>query len=145
MERSSKSIAGAFWYVTRESYNKSLEWQQKYGKTVKSSDPVVYGRDWYVDSSNRKIGVRTYNPYDYMIKEWAPSMTQNLSVSGKTKNTTYNIGLGYLGENGMMKPAKHASLLIERELLMLVKRLRLSMLVIQILMIVLCYVIPKCC
>ena len=107
MERSSKSIAGAFWYVTRESYNKSLEWQQKYGKTVKSSDPVVYGRDWYVDSSNRKIGVRTYNPYDYMIKEWAPSMTQNLSVSGKTKNTTYNIGLGYLGENGMMKPAKH--------------------------------------
>ena len=106
-ERVGGTLAGAFWKVTRDSYNQSVAWQQKYGGTVKPNDPMVYGRDWYVDSSNRKIGIRTYNAYDYMIREWAPSQTQNLSVSGRTKNTTYNIGLGYLGESGMMKPAKH--------------------------------------
>jgi TonB-linked SusC/RagA family outer membrane protein len=105
-ERVGSSIAGAFWYVTRESYEKSVLWQQKYGGTVKANDPMVYGRDWYVDSSDRKIGVRTYNPYDYMVREWTPSQTQNLSVSGKSGKTTYNIGLGYLDQTGMMKSAK---------------------------------------
>jgi TonB-linked outer membrane protein, SusC/RagA family len=106
-ERVGSSIAGAFWYVTRESYEKSVLWQQKYGGTVKANDPMVYGRDWYVDSSNRKIGVRTYDPYNYMVREWTPSQTQNLSISGKSGKTAYNIGLGYLDQTGMMKPAKH--------------------------------------
>jgi hypothetical protein len=41
-----------------------------------------------------------------MIREWAPSQTHNLSLNGKSGKTSYNIGLGYLNQNGMMKPAK---------------------------------------
>ena len=99
-------VAGAFWQVTRPSFEKAKIWAQTYGK-MDPSTPMVYGRDWYVDEKNRKLGLRTYDPYDYMIREWAPSTTHNLSVNGKSGKTTYNIGLGYLFQNGMVKPAKH--------------------------------------
>jgi TonB-linked SusC/RagA family outer membrane protein len=99
--------AGAFWMVTREGYEKALQWQEKYAGVVKPDDPMLYGRDWYVNSSNQKIGLRMYDPYDYMIKEWAPTQTHNLSVNGKSGKTDYNISLGYLNQSGIIKPSKH--------------------------------------
>lgn len=99
--------AGAFWMVTREGYEKAQQWQEKYAGVVKPEDPMLYGRDWYVNSSNQKIGLRMYDPYDYMIKEWAPTQTHNLSVNGKSGKTDYNIGLGYLNQSGIIKPSKH--------------------------------------
>lgn len=40
--------AGGFWRLNWDSFEKIKEWQQKYGGTVKNSDPVVYGRDWFL-------------------------------------------------------------------------------------------------
>jgi TonB-linked SusC/RagA family outer membrane protein len=105
-ERVGGTVAGAFWMVTREGYEKAVEWQEKYGNIVKPDDPMVYGRDWYVDASNRKIGLRTYDPYYYMIKEWTPTKLHNFSVNGKTGKTDYNLGLGFLDQTGLNKPAK---------------------------------------
>ncbi|NLZ08404.1 MAG: TonB-dependent receptor plug domain-containing protein, partial [Bacteroidales bacterium] len=73
---------GAFWLIDRAGYNAAVAWDKKYGSTLDPYAPMVYGRDWYVDASNRKIGVRTYDPYNYLIKEWAPTQTHNLSVTG---------------------------------------------------------------
>lgn len=106
MERVGGSVAGAFWQITRESYEKSKEWHSTYGK-MGPEQPMVYGRDWYVDANNRKLGLRTYDPYDYMIREWTPTTNHDLSVNGKSGKTSYNVGIGYLYQNGMMKPAKH--------------------------------------
>lgn len=106
MERASAVVAGAFWYVTREGYEKAKIWKEKWGGVVKANDPMLYGRDWYVDVNGRKIGLRTYDPYNYMIKEWTPTQTHNLSVNGKSGKTDYNIGFGYLDQTGMIKPAK---------------------------------------
>ncbi|MGN6354627.1 MAG: SusC/RagA family TonB-linked outer membrane protein [Parafilimonas sp.] len=98
---------GAFYYVDRASYLRSVEWQKLYGGKIGPGDPTVFGRDWYVQgASNQKMGVRTYDPYDYMIKEWAPTQQHNISVGQTLNKTTYNIGLGYLDQSGMMKPAK---------------------------------------
>jgi len=106
-ERVNTTVAGAFWKVDRASFEKSKLWLQNYGNTVKPNDPMLYGRDWYYDVPNTsKMGVRMYNPYDYMIREWAPSKNHNLTVSGKSGNTSYSIGLDYLNQSGMMKPAK---------------------------------------
>lgn len=69
VERTGGTYAGAFWYVTREGFLKAQRWQKQYGSVVKPNDPMLYGRDWYVDASNRKIGLRIYDPYNYMIKE----------------------------------------------------------------------------
>ncbi|MCE1197438.1 MAG: TonB-dependent receptor [Marinilabiliales bacterium] len=105
-ERVGGTVAGAFYQITREGYEKAKVWQDKYGSTIGPNDPMVYGRDWYVDANGRKIGIRTYDPYDYMIKEWTPTQTHNFSINGKSGNTDYNISLGYLGQSGMIKPAK---------------------------------------
>jgi TonB-linked SusC/RagA family outer membrane protein len=106
VERVGGIVAGAFWYVTREGYEKAKIWQEKWGSVVKPNDPMLYGRDWYVDANGRKIGLRTYDPYDYMIKEWTPTQTHNLSFNGKSGKTDYNIGVGYLDQTGLLKPAK---------------------------------------
>lgn len=105
LERVGSVRAGAFWMVDRDSYEQAVEHEAKYGK-MGPNDPFVYGRDWYV-KDKLKYSLRTFDPYDYMIEEWTPTMTHNLSVNGKSGKTTYNIGLGYLDQSGMMKPAKH--------------------------------------
>ncbi len=98
---------GAFYYLDRNAYNKAVEWQKLYGGKIGPNDPTVFGRDWYVQgASNAKMGIRTYDPYDYMIKEWAPTQQHDISVGQTLGKTTYNIGLGYLDQSGMTKPAK---------------------------------------
>lgn len=107
LNRSGKTIAGAFWYVDEVSLDKAREWEKTWGNKIGPDDPFVFGRDWYVDASNRKFSMRTFDPYDYMIREWSPSQTHNISVNGKSGKTTYNASLGYLDQNGLMKLAKH--------------------------------------
>lgn len=101
-------FAGAFYRVARENYERAVEWKETYGGTIGPDDPTVYGRDWYVDPAlaGVKYGVRTYDPYDYMIREWAPTQQHNLSVGGTTGKTSFNVGLAALEQSGMMKPAK---------------------------------------
>ncbi len=98
---------GAFYYVDRASYNRAVEWKEKYGNTIGADDPTVFGRDWYVQgATNQKMGVRTYDPYDYMVREWAPTQQHNISVGQTQGKTSYNLGLGMLDQSGMMKPAQ---------------------------------------
>lgn len=98
---------GAFYYVDRPSYERALAWENKYGGSIGKKDPTVFGRDWYVQGAqNQKMGVRTYDPYDYMIKEWAPTQQHNITIGQTLGKTSYNIGLGLLDQSGMMKPAK---------------------------------------
>ena len=94
--------SGAFWLIDRAGYNAAKAWANKYADLDPMS-PLTYGRDWYLDANNKKIGVRTYDPYEYLVRNNAPTQTHNLSVAGKTGNTTYNISLGYLDQSGMMK------------------------------------------
>ena len=100
-------VAGAFVQMTDAAIEAAREWDTKWRNKLGVNDPWTYGRDWYVDASGRKIGLRTFDPYDYMIREWAPTQTHNISVNGKKGNTTFNIGLAYLDQNGMSKVAKH--------------------------------------
>lgn len=95
---------GAFWLIDRAGYNAAVAWKEKYGGTLSKDDPMTYGRDWYVDGSNRKIGIRTYDPYYYLVRKNAPTNSHNLTVSGNKGGTDYNISLGYLNQNGMLKP-----------------------------------------
>lgn len=102
---------GAFYYVDSASYMRAVAWKQKYGSTIGPDDPTVFGRDWYVQgANNQKMGVRTYNPYDYMVKEWAPTQQHDITIGQTLGKTSYNIGLGVLDQSGMIKPAKKMSL-----------------------------------
>lgn len=101
--RVNEPLAGAFYKVNEESYQKAVEWQEKYGHIVGPNDPTLYGRDWYANELGQKFGLRTYDPYEYMIREWAPTQQHNASLSGRTGKTSYNIGLGLLDQSGMLK------------------------------------------
>src|SRR5699024_5623011 len=98
--------AGGFWRINRESFERMKEWQDKYGDKVGTYDPVVYNRDWYFDGSD-KFGLRMYDPAEVMIKDVSFSQKHNIGINGKVENTRYNLNIGYLGQNGMMKPAEH--------------------------------------
>ena len=106
MERFGATVAGAFMMTTREGYEKALNWQDRWSGTVGAYDPYVYGRDWYVNANNHKIGLRPFDPYKYMVREWAPTQTHNVSVNGRSGRTSYSMSLGYLDQKGIMKPAK---------------------------------------
>ncbi len=106
-ERTDAITTGVFFKANRESLKKTEEWIKKYG-SLGPNDPTVMGRDWYyIPGEKWKMGVRLYDSYDYMVKEWTPSQTHNLSVNGKAGGTSYNVGLGYLDQSGMLRPAKH--------------------------------------
>ena len=107
LKRSGSTYAGAFWYISEEGLARQREWLENYEGKIGPNDPFTYGRDWYVDNNNRKIFIRPYDPYEYMIRDWAPSMSHNLSVNGKSGKTQFNIGLGYLDQDGLIKPSKN--------------------------------------
>ena len=95
---------GTFMKVDRAGYNAAVAWKEKYGNTVAYDDPMVYGRDWYIGSDGKsKIGVRTYDPYKYLVRSNAPSQTHNVAVAGSKGNTNFNVSLGYLNQKGMLK------------------------------------------
>ncbi|MCQ2158634.1 MAG: SusC/RagA family TonB-linked outer membrane protein [Bacteroidales bacterium] len=101
----------AFSYIraNMDSYQRSLEWQEKYGGKIGPNDPMVYGRDWYYSGDGNIYGIRTYDVYDYMVAEWTPSQQHTASINGMIGKTTFNVGLGYIDESGMMKTAKNDS------------------------------------
>lgn len=107
-ERSGASASGAFYKIDRQSLERAFEWKQKYGN-LPADAPTVYGRDWYFDPApgrSWKMGVRTYDPFEAMVREWAPTQQHNLSIGGTSGKTSYNLGLAALDQSGMMKPAK---------------------------------------
>src|SRR5699024_8464226 len=104
LERFGAVQTGAFFMVSCECYERSVEWEQRYGSTLEANDPTVYGRDWYVDPAppTLKYGVRTYDPYEYMIRESAPTQTHNASISGNVGSTRFNASFGAIDQSGMM-------------------------------------------
>lgn len=98
--------AGGFWRVDRASLEKIREWQEKYGSSVGLHDPMLYGRDWEM-IGGEKFGYRLYDPVKLMVKDQAFSHLHNIGLNGRTGNTTYSLSGGYLGQEGMMKPANH--------------------------------------
>ena len=103
-KREGLEFTGAFYKVNEDSYAETLKWIEKYGKSIDKNDPTVYGRDWYYDEASKlKYGVRVYDPYEYMIREWAPSQQHNVSLNGRAGKTTYNVGLGLMDQSGMLQ------------------------------------------
>jgi len=95
---------GSFVKIDRAGYNAAVAWKEKYGNTLSYDDPMTYGRDWYLGSDGKsKIGVRTYDPYNYLVRSSAPAQTHNVSVAGSKGSSNYNISLGYLNQKGMLK------------------------------------------
>lgn len=88
-------------YISEASIAKMKEWEATYGGQ-KLGDEMEYGRDFEF-INNKQYYYRTWDWYKKFYNDWMPQQNHNLSISGGNGKTSYNIGLGYLTQNGMSK------------------------------------------
>lgn len=76
-------------------------WEQ-YGYGDQFGDEFVEGRDFYFRDGGMYF-IRPSDWYGKYVRSWAPQMNHTLAIAGGNGKTNYNISLGYLGQEGMMK------------------------------------------
>lgn len=82
--------------------NKMKDYWEKYGHGDQFGREMELGRDFEFRDGGMFF-IRTWDWYDEYIKDWSPQQNHSLSVNGGNGKTNYNIALGYLSQNGMMK------------------------------------------
>lgn len=88
-------------YVDQTAIQKMKDWQTQYGNQ-KLSDEMVMGRDFEIRGGKLYF----YRPWDAgkaNMKTWTPQENHNITIDGGNDKTTYDIGLGYLDQNGVLK------------------------------------------
>lgn len=89
--------------VNREYIQKLQEWEDKYGGMSQSElGEIQLGRDVEV-IDGKTYWYRSWDAVDEFTKKWTPQQNHNLSVTGGTDKTTFNISLGYMKQEGVMK------------------------------------------
>lgn len=103
-ERLGKTTAGSIGYnVDALAVEKMREWEQKYGGMSQTElGEMMEGRDFEI-RDGKTYFYRSFDPVEEFAKKWTPQQNHNLSVTGGNDKTTYNISLGYLKQEGVMK------------------------------------------
>lgn len=79
------------------------EWDRLYGgMSQEELGEMQLGRD-FEQINGKWYWYRSFDPVDMFLKDWTPQQKHNLSISGGSDKTTYNIGLGYLDQTGVIK------------------------------------------
>jgi len=79
-------------------------WKEKYANNRKGNE-MVYGEDWEMIGGQAYF-YRVWNPFDEMLNKSTFQQNHNVSVSGTSNKTTYNISMGYSSQDGWLKQAK---------------------------------------
>lgn len=87
-------------YIDQIAIEKMKEWEEQYGDQNLSNE-MELGRDFEI-RDGRLYFYRPWDAGDMYMKEWTPMQKHNLSISGGGERTSYNIGLGYLGQSGVL-------------------------------------------
>jgi len=80
---------------------KMKDWRAQYGNQDLGPE-MEMGRDFEI-RNNRLFFYRTWDPIDMYLRDWSPQQTHNITLSGSSKKTGYSLGLGYLGQKGVLK------------------------------------------
>ena len=84
-----------------ESIERMKEWERVYGN-VNLSPEMVLGRDFDI-IDGKMYFYRSFDAPEMFIKKNSFQQNHNLSLSGSSGNTAYNLSLGYLGSEGIIK------------------------------------------
>ena len=89
-------------YVDKDYIGRLQAWEDKYGgMSQKELGDIQLGRD--VEIINGKTyWYRPFDAVDEFTKKWTPQQNHNLSVTGGSDKTTFNISLGYMKQEGVM-------------------------------------------
>lgn len=88
-------------YIDTIAIQKMREWEQLYGGQD-LGDEMVMGRDFEI-RGGKLFFYRPWDAGDKYMRDWTPQQNHNLSVGGGSEKTSYNIGLGYLNQEGVLK------------------------------------------
>ncbi|MBQ0024853.1 MAG: TonB-dependent receptor [Bacteroidales bacterium] len=88
--------------VDATSIQEMKDYWEKYGFGDEFGDEMVYGRDFYFRDGGMFF-IRTWDWYDRYVRDWSPQQNHTLSINGGNGKTNYNVSLGYLNQQGMMK------------------------------------------
>ena len=88
-------------YIDQTSIQKMREWEASYGGQDLGNE-MVMGRDFEI-RDGRLFFYRPWDAGEMFMKNWTPQQKHDLSVSGGTEKTNYRVGIGYLGQDGVLK------------------------------------------
>lgn len=88
-------------YFDAQGIQKIRDWQAQYGNQ-QLSDEMVQGRDFEI-RGGKLYFYRPWKVADMYLRDWTPQQTHDVSMSGGNDKTTYYLGLGYLGQKGVLK------------------------------------------
>ena len=89
--------------VDQESIGKMKDWHSQYGAMSQAElGEMQMGRDMEF-RGGRLYFYRSFDPIEEFTKKWTPQQNHEFSVSGGTQKTSYNIGLGFIDQSGIMK------------------------------------------
>lgn len=94
-----KNSCGLVWDANSIEYMK--EWERMYGNQNLGPE-MVLGRDFDIISGDAYF-YRSFNPAEEYVKDFSFSQQHNLSVGGSSGKTNYYLGIGYNGQDGVIK------------------------------------------
>ncbi|QEM10760.1 SusC/RagA family TonB-linked outer membrane protein [Mucilaginibacter rubeus] len=96
---SSYSIIG--YSVDQASIQKMRDWETQYGSQNLGPE-MVQGRDFDI-IGGKLYFYRSWDAGKMYLKDWTPQQSHNVGISGGSEKINYNLGLGYLGQTGVLK------------------------------------------
>ncbi len=80
---------------------KMREWETLYGGKDLGSE-MVLDRDYEI-RGGKLFFYRPWDVDEMYVRQWVPQQKHDISITGGSEKTTYNIGVGYLGQEGVLK------------------------------------------
>lgn len=88
--------------VDATAVQKMKDYWNAYGYGDQFGREMELGRDFEFRDGGMFF-YRTWDWYDMYVKNWSPQQTHNISINGGNGKTNYNVALGYIHQDGMMK------------------------------------------
>ncbi len=97
------SISNIGYNIDASTIEKLREWEQTYGGMSNAQlGEMQEGRDFEI-IGGKTYFYRSFDALGMFTKKWTPQQQHNVSVTGGSEKTTFNIGMGYLNQKGIMK------------------------------------------
>ncbi|WPU92702.1 TonB-dependent receptor [Mucilaginibacter sabulilitoris] len=87
--------------VDAASIQKMRDWETQYGNQNLSPE-MVQGRDFDI-IGGKLYFYRSWDAGKMYLKDWTPQQSHNVGISGGSDKINYNVGLGYLNQDGVLK------------------------------------------
>src|SRR5690554_242592 len=88
-------------FVDELSIERMKQWEAEYGGMDLGLE-MVEGRDFEI-RDGKLFFFRSWDPVDMFVRDWTPQQKHDLSIQGGSDNTNYYLGLGYLGQEGVLQ------------------------------------------